>query len=411
MRQPPKPPRKPSTKPPSQRISGRAGASTDSPEADLEALPPEIEPGASDDSLDLLVGLGFGPDTVLMNDPKLFVDGRFLASLLVELQDELGAERSSLALFQIGLLHGLRDAARMCREIDGPGTVEDGADDRQRNSQDRYRNAMHTAPTPAETTSLVMQWTAGAQTDEDGAFSLEGCWPERHEAVSHCSRLGSADRPACYLSAGYTTGWLSGTFNRPLISRETECAARGDEACRFEVYEASVWRSADAPDIHRLLAEVPFEAFRKVALSPPIERQDIPPSTADSGAPTDGGQFDRSQPVVHIWGPVMVLPFTTLDEALGTVDMLGRDLGIGEIRAVVVDLRERPLDEGFGAAALEQILETIESWNAQSLITGVSPGSEAAITGLEASHLVLRKDLTEAIATAFQIADAQKHFL
>jgi anti-anti-sigma regulatory factor len=107
----------------------------------------------------------------------------------------------------------------------------------------------------------------------------------------------------------------------------------------------------------------------------------------------------------------MVLPFTTLDEALGTVEMLGRDPGISEIRVVVVDLRGRPLDEGFGAAALEQILETIESWNAQSLITGVSPESEAAMESIEASHLILRKDLTQAIATAFQIADAQKHLL
>ncbi len=114
---------------------------------------------------------------------------------------------------------------------------------------------------------------------------------------------------------------------------------------------------------------------------------------------------------MHLWGPVMVLPFTTLDEALGTVEMLGRDPGISEIRAVVIDLREQPLDEGFGAAALEQVLETIESWSAQGLITGVSPHAEAAIAGLEASHLILRKDLPEAIATAFQIADVQRHRL
>ena len=63
------------------------------------------------------------------------------------------------------------------------------------------------------------------------------------------------------------------------------------------------------------------------------------------------------------------------------------------------------------AAALEQILETIESWNAQSLITGVCPGSESAIASLEASHLVLRKDLSEAIAAAFQISDAHGHLL
>ena len=347
---------------------------------------PPTEPERGHDALEMLTALGFGPDTVLMNDPKLFVDGRFLASLLVELQDELGARNASLALFQIGLLHGLRDAARVCHEHDD----EFGSDG-------------------PDTTALVMHWTSGACTDDEGAFSLEGCWPERHEAVARCSRLGASEQPSCWMSAGYTTGWLSGTLNRSLVAREVECAARGDEACRFEVQEAGVWNRRGDGDMQWLLAEVPFEAFRKVAVSPPIERAEAPPTLADAAGPD--GQFDRSQPVVHIWGPVMVLPFTTLDEALGTVDMLGRDPGISEIRAVVVDLRERPLDEGFGAAALEQVLETIESWNAQSLITGVSPAAEAAMGSLEASHLVLRKDLTEAIATAFQIADAQKHQL
>lgn len=344
---------------------------------------PPTEPERGRDPLEMLTALGFGPDTVLMNDPKLFVDGRFLASLLVELQDELGPRDASLALFQIGLLHGLRDAARVCDEHGDE--IGSGAPD---------------------TTALVMHWTAGAITDDEGSFSIEGTWPERHEAVARCSRLGASEVPSCWMSAGYTTGWLSGTLNRSLVAREVECAARGDEACRFEVQEAGVWNARGDDDLRRLLAEVPFEAFRKVAVTTPVELGGAPPTE-----PGIDGQFDRSQPVVHIWGPVMVLPFTTLDEALGTVDMLGRDPGISEIRAVVVDLRERPLDEGFGAAALEQVLETVESWNAQSLITGVSPGSEAAIESLEASHLVLRKDLTEAIATAFQVADAQKHQL
>lgn len=340
----------------------------------------------------MLTALGFGPDTVLMNDPKLFVDGRFLASLLVELEDELGARDADLALFQIGLLHGLRDAARVCRE---PGGAAPGGAGRK------------PAPHPAETTAVVMHWTGGARTDVAGAFSLEGVWPERHEAVARCSRLGAARDPACWMSAGYTTGWLSGTLNRPLVAREIECAARGDAACRFEVQETDVWRARREATVEWLLAEVPFEAFRKVALAPPVDRQ----RDALGPPPPAAGQFDRDQPVVHIWGPVMVLPFTTLDEALGTVDMLGRDSGIAEIRSVVVDLRDQPIDEGFGAAALEQILETIESWEAQSLITGVSAAAEAALADLESSHIVIRKDMQTAIATAFQIAEAQRHQL
>lgn len=340
----------------------------------------------SRDPLERLTALGFGPETVLMNDPKLFLDGRFLASLLVELQDELGTQEASLTLFEIGLLHGLRDAARVCQQ------------------DPRARSTTRDA---ADTTALVMKWTAGAQTSTDGEVSLYGLWPERHEAVARCSRLGAASAPACFMSAGYTTGWLSGTLNLSLVAREVECAARGDEACRFEVHEAGAWLARDETDMHWLLAEVPFEALRETAASPAAERPR--PAPAAAAVTAAEGQFDRSQPVVHIWGPVMVLPFTTLDEALGTIELLGRDPGISEIRAVVVDLRDGPVDEGFGAAALEQILETIESWNAQSLITGVSPASEAAMASLETSHLVIRKDLTQAIATAFQVADAQRY--
>lgn len=350
--------------------------------------PPTETP--SSDPLAMLTSLGFGPDTVLMNDPKLFVDGRFLASLLVELEDELGPRQAGLALFQIGVLHGLRDAARACR----------------RHSEGTGANESEAARFAADTTALVMNWGAGVHVRTGGAFDLAGSWPERHEASARISRLEAASVPSCALSAGYTTGWLSGTLDRSLVAREIECAAAGATGCRFEVHETGSWGSATDPELDWLLSQTPFEAFRKLALRPPIERRERPATGTAIGG---DGQFDRTQPVVHIWGPVMVLPFTTLEEALGTVDMLGRDPGIGEIRCVVVDLRELPLDEGFGAAALEQVLETIESWNAQSLLTGVCASSEAAISSLESSHLILRKDLSEAIATAFQIADAQRH--
>ena len=332
--------------------------------------------------LEMLTALGFGPDTALMNDPKLFVDGRFLASLMIELSEEIGARKASLALFQIGLLHGLRDAARLCRS----------------HETDALESLTRIVP---ETTSLVIDGSAGAARDAEGRLSIMGSWPERHEAMARCARMGPPEDPGCWMSAGYTTGWLSGTLNRALVVREVECAASGALECRFEAREVEAWRERGEETIDWIVAEVPFEAFRKVAIAPPVDRSSSPSLGA--------GQFDRTQSVVHIWGPVMVLPFTTLDEALGTVDMLGRDSGIGEIRAVVVDLREQPLDDGFGAAALEQILETIESWNAQSLITGVSPSAEAVVASIEASHLILRKDLAEAIATAFQIADAQRH--
>ena len=66
---------------------------------------------------------------------------------------------------------------------------------------------------------------------------------------------------------------------------------------------------------------------------------------------------------------------------------------------------------GFGAAALEQVLGSIESWGAEAILTGVSQFSEPVVEGLEVAHCILRKDLGEAIASAFQLADAQRHSL
>jgi len=351
------------------------------------ALPPDNAGSRSHQSdLGLLTALGFGPDTMLMNDPKLFVDARFLASLLVELEDEMGADGTRLALFQIGLMHGFRDAERVlaAHARDEAGGFLDAAGD---------------------TTALVMRLTSGLRREEH-CLNLEGVWPEQYEAVARLSRLGVDARPACLMSAGYTSGWLSATQEAEILACEVECVAAGGRHCRFVAREASSWRRARNDVAVSLLDEVPFEAIRMAAAHRAGLDQVRPRVPA-----IPGGSFDRSEPVVHIWGPVMVLPFTSIDEALGTVDMLGRDPGTAQVRVVIVDLLGETLDEGFGAAALEQVLESIESWGAEGVLTGVSPLSETTVAGLESSHLLIRKDLPDAIASAFQIVEAQRHLI
>ena len=71
--------------------------------------------GAMNDAseMDILAALGFGPETLLSSEPKLFVNSRFFGSLLVEIEDELETPGARRALFQIGLLFGFRDAYRI----------------------------------------------------------------------------------------------------------------------------------------------------------------------------------------------------------------------------------------------------------------------------------------------------------
>ena len=324
----------------------------------------------------LLARLGFGPETVLMNDPKLFVDRPFLAALLAEFAGELGAELAASALFQIGLMHGFRDAKRFLD--DGPETTA------------------HPREASTRSTSLALELGPA-----EPGMRITGQWPELHEAEARLQRLGLAATPACHLSAGYTSGWLSGTMERDLVAIEIECTASGGESCRFEVREPADW--LDDPRSEHLRGvdlRTGLTPFRPIPLVSSHER-----------GPIEMPHFDGQDQAVHIWGPVMILPFTDPDEVLATLEMLSRDPQTRTTRAVVIDLTHVVLDEGFMAAALEQTLDTIEAWGAEAIMAGASSLNQTIIADFERDRLVTLKDLPEAIASAFQITDAQRHDL
>jgi len=347
-------------------------------EAGVETAPATQERPAIDTAL--LEALGFGSDSPLMKDPKIFVDERFLAALLVEFESELGVDGAHAALFQIGLAHGFRDAERICH-LD-------------------FHCETDAAPTNGiESPPLVMQLSVAPST----AGGLVGGWPEHHEANARLGRLGRGADASCWLSAGYTSGWLSGTRDADFLVSETACVAAGDAECQFEAWPVEDRSTLDPNDSH-----LPsFDRFRRFSSATAPAAQGQPAAPTRSVA----SQLDPDDEAVHIWGPVMVLPFTNADEALATMETLGRDSDITQVRVVVIDLRLKLIDDAFEAANLERLLEGIEAWGADIILTGVSPMSESAVATLETTHLLLRKDLNEAIATAFQIAKAQRHAL
>ena len=336
-----------------------------------------------------LAALGFGPGSALMSDAKLLVDRGFLASLLEQFEQELGARDASLTWFQIGLMRGLLDAERAV----GAGQLS-------------------RAPAPTITAALapplLMQLFPSHDAPRRGAVAFSGCWPDGHESDARLAKLGESDAPSCALSAGYTSGWLSGTFQAEILVIEESCRATGDTGCRFVAREVNDWRASSDPRAAELLEAIRIEPLRELAT------HQAAAENAESGAESGidlGEGFDSEASVVHLWGPVLVLPFASPDYALQAIELLSRDSETAEIRVVVVDLRGAILDAGFGAAALEQALETIEGWGAEVMLTGVSPLCEDVVAEIEREHLVLRKDMAEAIASAFQIADAQRHLL
>ena len=71
------------------------------------------------------------------------------------------------------------------------------------------------SPTPDEDFLIVY--------DHPQSFECDA-WLATGTTSKHC---------VCHMNAGYSSGWCTASFDRPLLAREISCRARGDEHCRF----------------------------------------------------------------------------------------------------------------------------------------------------------------------------------
>lgn len=318
--------------------------------------------------------LGIDLEGSLLEEPRFLTDAAFLGALHAELLGTLGAGEHAAVLRQLGFARGLFDASRLVREI-APGPALPAS-----------------APVPAR---VAMRLAPAAP--RAGGIAFRGVWPEGHEAQSIVAALGAASVPACFASAGYTSGWLSGVLGLDILALETRCAATGARACRFEAREASAWGARRA-EAARAADALPFAALREL-----VARR-----LAALPEPPRAQGFERGSPAIHVWGPVMVVPFAGADESLRALELIAHDRDARGVRVVIVDLAGAIIDEGFGALALERILDAVTSLGAEPILAGVSPLSMGVVGELERAHALVHKDLPEAIAAGFQIAAAQR---
>jgi hypothetical protein len=324
-----------------------------------------------------LSALALDADPALAREPRLLVDPRFLGVLHFELAQKLGAEQAAANLMQLGFLRGLRDA----RTLVQLGMRAEGR---------------RTVPPLAPLLALRL-----ARADVPGHHAVQGSWPDQPEAEARLSTLGPAPSPGCWASAGYTSGWLSGLHDVDLLALETACAAAGEPRCRFVARTPEAWRLSGDPRAREALRFLPFEDLCAVVdREIEVEAQE---------AALASGELGGDSPAVHVWGPVMILPFSGADDSLRAVDLIGCDPEARAVSVVILDLGGVLLDEAFGAVALERTLDAIEGWGAEPILADVAPLSESVVAGMEREHVMVRKSLPEAISTAFQIVQAQRN--
>jgi len=317
----------------------------------------------------------------LVNEPRLWSDLGLVAALHAELGARSSGTEAVRGLFQLGALHGLRDGLRA---LERTGLEQ---------------QALLRVPPAAPALSIRLE--PRGRGVARGEIHLAGRWDGGFECRARMLGDGTAARPGCHLSEGYTSGWYSGLLGRDLFALETACAAAGSDVCRFELRDARR-RAGLEPAAALRVDELDYPALRRLlALEPPFRG-------VAAGPPAPGTRHQVGpEPVVHLWGPVMVMPFHGVDEAMRALDLLGRDAAARRVSVVVVDLRGTELDEAFGAAALEHVLAAIDGWGAEAVLAGASPLSERVVREIARDERIVEKDLPQAIATAFQIASAR----
>ena len=311
------------------------------------------------------------PEAVLDRDSRVLLDPQFLTALHRELLEQSDTPAATASLLRMGFLHGMQDAFRASASGNHEGWVPP--------------LAMRCRSIPA-----------------NGALEVRGDWPERREAKARKSSSGADGAGSCTFSAGYTSGWLSAMLDADLLAVEECCGAAGHESCRFVAREVSLWRPEELDGIPA--DAIPFDAFR--ALVRARESRRVPEELAPP-FPDDSG-IDREAACVHIWGPLMVIPFGGPDDGLRALELIGHDPEAAEVSVVIVHLGHTLIDEAFGALALEQIVQTAEAWGAETLIAEPSPLCERVLAGLSNPPLLVLKDLEEAILIGLQIAGSQR---
>jgi hypothetical protein len=305
--------------------------------------------------------------------PDAFHDPDALDQLRSNAFESVGLPYAEGVLYGIGLAEGLYDALRVARRFAGP-----------------------LGGTPSHAgASVGMLFTPGAMSpDHRFTGSLFGST----EATVHLRRYGASPEQVCHVSAGYCAGWYSAMFNEFILVRERSCAATGHSCCEFDARPARTWIEADNRWAISLLAYLNFEVMREAALK----------RIAADGDESEGdmmGGFDPLSPAVHVWGPVMVLPYSGAGDTLGALETIATDLGPRAIRVVVLDVTGARID-AVEATGLLRTLDELARRELETVLVGVSKEVSQKFLGLAEglSHPLRAADISEGIRLAFQLA-------
>ena len=97
-------------------------------------------------------------------------------------------------------------------------------------------------------------------------------------------------------------------------------------------------------------------------------------STRSTAVAVEGsmmGGFDPMSPAVHVWGSVMILPYSGLEDSQAALEAIQEDLGPGQLQVVVVDLTGAEVDTVEGRGLL-QLIDSLTACGLETVVVGMS---------------------------------------
>jgi PucR family transcriptional regulator, purine catabolism regulatory protein len=159
----------------------------------------------------------------------LSIPSSAMGELRQELIITLGNERAKGFLLRYGWNCGVSDGAKMKKR-------------KWKNALDALYAGpkMHTLHGYVNVEPLVTEVDFEKKT-----LHFEGNWKDSYEAQEHMKLFGASQHPVCHTLVGYASGYLTTIMGTTVITKETQCVAKGDECCHWICKTLEEWEAGD----------------------------------------------------------------------------------------------------------------------------------------------------------------------
>lgn len=192
---------------------------------DLQQVDGSSHPTVADLSECLFFSPGDG--RIWLQDQRMvLMHAEALGALRRELIESMGLDKARGLLTRMGYLSGARDAELVRRQwpdADPPVAAVAGT-------------RLHALEGKVKVEVVRVSYDAAT-----GEYQGEFLWHNSSEDDAHIAVYGVGGSPACWMQAGYATGYVSTLFGRLILFREVACRSAGDAQCRVIGRSVELW--------------------------------------------------------------------------------------------------------------------------------------------------------------------------